>query len=149
MPLSASTAVRLSNRLVSLATLLSLSLSAVSRSLIIATGAEAIWLGAEGEEDVKGRGVSTCATCDGAFYEGKEVRAQQNHGSIFRFFSGTRRCTDCVLSVCRTLACSQAPCGEGGSPSKEVSLKKKCGVWWEEGCQGATSTPAGRRLLLQ
>lgn len=44
------------------------------RSLIIATGAEAIWLGAEGEEAVKGRGVSTCATCDGAFYEGKEVR---------------------------------------------------------------------------
>lgn len=44
------------------------------RSLIIATGAEAIWLGAEGEEGVKGMGVSTCATCDGAFYEGKEVR---------------------------------------------------------------------------
>lgn len=44
------------------------------RSLIIATGAEAVWLGAEGEEEVKGRGVSTCATCDGAFYEGKEVR---------------------------------------------------------------------------
>lgn len=43
------------------------------RSLIIATGAEAVWLGAEGEEEVKGRGVSTCATCDGAFYEGKEV----------------------------------------------------------------------------
>eukprot|EP00903_Cladosiphon_okamuranus_P005656 g5621.t1 len=42
-------------------------------SLIIATGAEAVWLGAEGEEEVKGRGVSTCATCDGAFYEGKEV----------------------------------------------------------------------------
>ncbi|CAM9996263.1 unnamed protein product, partial [Hapterophycus canaliculatus] len=44
-----------------------------ARSLIIATGAEAVWLGAEGEEEVKGRGVSTCATCDGAFYEGKEV----------------------------------------------------------------------------
>lgn len=43
------------------------------RSLIIATGAEAIWLGADGEEKVKGKGVSTCATCDGAFYEGKEV----------------------------------------------------------------------------
>ncbi|CBN74530.1 thioredoxin reductase [Ectocarpus siliculosus] len=44
-----------------------------AKSIIIATGAEAIWLGAEGEEQVKGRGVSTCATCDGAFYEGKEV----------------------------------------------------------------------------
>ena len=48
------------------------------RSLIIATGAEAIWLGAEGEEQVKGRGVSTCATCDGAFYEGKEVSSRDN-----------------------------------------------------------------------
>ncbi|CAM9366080.1 unnamed protein product, partial [Scytosiphon promiscuus] len=37
-----------------------------AKSLIIATGAEAVWLGAEGEEEVKGRGVSTCATCDGA-----------------------------------------------------------------------------------
>lgn len=50
--------------------------SSLTRSIIIATGAEAIWLGAEGEEEVKGRGVSTCATCDGAFYEGKEVRRQ-------------------------------------------------------------------------
>lgn len=44
------------------------------RSLIIATGAEAIWLDAEGEADVRGKGVSTCATCDGALFEGKEVR---------------------------------------------------------------------------
>lgn len=43
------------------------------RSLIISTGAEAVWLGAEGEEEVKGKGVSTCATCDGAFFVGKEV----------------------------------------------------------------------------
>lgn len=43
------------------------------RSLIIATGAEAVWLGAEGEDAVRGKGVSTCATCDGAFCEGKEL----------------------------------------------------------------------------
>ncbi|MDP7002437.1 MAG: thioredoxin-disulfide reductase [Candidatus Thalassarchaeaceae archaeon] len=42
-------------------------------SLIISTGAEAIWLGAEGEEDQKGRGISTCATCDGAFFRDEEV----------------------------------------------------------------------------
>lgn len=47
--------------------------SSLIRSLILSTGAEAVWLGADGEEDVKGKGVSTCATCDGAFYEGKEV----------------------------------------------------------------------------
>ena len=42
-------------------------------SLIICTGAEAIWLGAEGEEEQKGRGISTCATCDGAFFRDQEI----------------------------------------------------------------------------
>ncbi|MEC7104975.1 MAG: thioredoxin-disulfide reductase [Candidatus Thermoplasmatota archaeon] len=44
-----------------------------SHSLIICTGAEAIWLGAEGEEEQKGRGISTCATCDGAFFRDEEI----------------------------------------------------------------------------
>lgn len=42
-------------------------------SIIICTGAEAIWLGAEGEEAQKGRGISTCATCDGAFFRDEEI----------------------------------------------------------------------------
>lgn len=45
----------------------------LSHSLIICTGAEAIWLGAEGEDEQKGRGISTCATCDGAFFRDEEV----------------------------------------------------------------------------
>lgn len=44
-----------------------------AESVIICTGAEAIWLGAEGEEAQKGRGISTCATCDGAFFRDEEV----------------------------------------------------------------------------
>ena len=44
-----------------------------AEALIIATGAEAIWLGVENEEVHKGRGISTCATCDGAFFRNKEV----------------------------------------------------------------------------
>ncbi|MCS5529602.1 MAG: FAD-dependent oxidoreductase, partial [Candidatus Poseidoniales archaeon] len=44
-----------------------------AEAVIICTGAEAIWLGAEGEEDQKGRGISTCATCDGAFFRDDEV----------------------------------------------------------------------------
>ena len=40
-------------------------------SLIVATGASARWLGIEGP--FKGAGVSTCATCDGHFYKGKEI----------------------------------------------------------------------------
>ena len=42
-------------------------------SIIVSTGAESIWLGAEGEEEQKGRGISTCATCDGAFFRDEEV----------------------------------------------------------------------------
>ena len=44
-----------------------------AKSVIICTGAESIWLGAEGEDAQKGRGISTCATCDGAFFRDQEV----------------------------------------------------------------------------
>lgn len=45
----------------------------VSRAVIIATGAEHRHLGVENEEKFIGNGVSFCAVCDGAFYEGKNV----------------------------------------------------------------------------
>ena len=44
-----------------------------ARALIVATGASARWLGVPGETEFRGRGVSTCATCDGFFFRDREL----------------------------------------------------------------------------
>jgi len=44
-----------------------------TQTLIIATGASAKWLNVPGEAEYTNRGVSACATCDGAFFKGEEV----------------------------------------------------------------------------
>ena len=45
----------------------------LAKTVIIATGASAKWLGMDDEKRLNGYGVSACATCDGFFYKGKEV----------------------------------------------------------------------------
>jgi len=44
-----------------------------AKSVIVATGANARWLNIPGEEKLRGRGISTCATCDGAFFREKHI----------------------------------------------------------------------------
>jgi thioredoxin reductase (NADPH) len=44
-----------------------------ARTVIISTGASARWLGIPGEDRLRGRGVSSCATCDGFFFRGQDI----------------------------------------------------------------------------
>lgn len=45
----------------------------LTKAVILATGADTVWLGVNGEERLRGRGVSSCATCDGFFFKNKKV----------------------------------------------------------------------------
>ena len=50
-----------------------------AESVVVATGSSSLWLGIPSEQKLRGKGVSSCATCDGFFFKGKDIYDSFSH----------------------------------------------------------------------
>ena len=122
-------------------------------TLVIATGAAAKWLGVPGEQELSGRGVSACATCDGFFYRGKKVVVIGSNNSAHDICAALWEGGADVTMVQRSSthivkSDTLMDIGLGGLYSEQALANGVDDLVWLDAVQARAMEPASKRVCV-